>query len=92
MQWTLTIPDDQTSALQAVYGTDLSRAALELFALDLFRKEKVTVYEFGKILGMNRLQADAYLNEKKEYAQSLTPEDLENDFQTGMQILRELGR
>jgi hypothetical protein len=87
MQLTLTIPDDQTTALQAAYGEDLSRAALELFALDLFRNEKVSLYEFGKILGLDRFQADAFLNEKKEYAQCLTFEDIENDRKTIREVL-----
>jgi predicted HTH domain antitoxin len=57
--------------------------------LDLFRKEKISHYELSQMLGFDRFETDRFLIEHNEFAQSLTLEDLEKDFQTGMQILKE---
>jgi predicted HTH domain antitoxin len=71
---------------------DIDQKAREAVALDLFRREKITLFEFGKMLGMDRHQADEYLAVRKEYAQCLTREEIDSDRQTLEKVLHEMGR
>ena len=57
----------------------LDTEAKEAVALDLFRKEKISHFELGQILGLDRFETDSFLVKHREYAQSLTLEDLETD-------------
>ena len=59
---------------------DLDGRAREAVALDLFRSETISIYELRLILGMSRSEVDRYLIARGEYAQTLTMEDMENDF------------
>ena len=71
---------------------DLDTEARVAVALDLFRKEQITHYELGQMLGLDRFETDAFLMNRNEFAQSLTLEDVESDRQTLKQVLREMGR
>jgi hypothetical protein len=61
---------------------DLDCEARTALALDLFRKEKITHFELGQMLGLNRWETDQFLFENRELAQSLTLDDLESDYRT----------
>ena len=71
---------------------DLDAEAVEAVALDLFRKERITHYELSQMLGLNRFETDAFLKARGEYAQSLTLEDLEEDYQNLTKILAAHGK
>ncbi len=71
---------------------DLDTEARVAVALDLFRKEQITHYELGQMLGLDRFETDTFLMDRNEFAQSLTREDVESDRQTLKQVLREMGR
>lgn len=60
---------------------EFERDALVAVALDLFRREKISVSVLGQMLGMNRFEANRFLIERGETAQMLTLEDLEGDYQ-----------
>lgn len=91
MSLTLELPPELEASLRED-NPDLEREALISVALDLFRKEKVTLHEFGKMLGMTRLEADSFLATRGEYAQTITPEEMESDYQYLVGQFPERGR
>jgi hypothetical protein len=91
MATTVTRPPTVESRLRAT-RSDLDRDALEVQALELFRREAITHFELGQMLGLDRGETDAFLVDRREYAQCLTLEDLETDFQTITQRMAEHGR
>ena len=70
----------------------LDREAREAVALDLFRKEMITHFELGQLLGLDRFETDAFLVDRNEFAQSPTLDDLENDYQTLTKIMTANGK
>lgn len=72
--------------------TDLDGRVREAVALDLFRSETISINDLRLILGMTRSEADRYLIERGEYAQSPTMEDLENDFPIRRAVAAAVGR
>ena len=91
MSITLNLPADVENRLRKSVP-DLDAEAREAVALDLFRKEKITHYELGQLLGLDRFQTDAFLKARGEFAQSLTLVDVESDRRTVRDFLRETGR
>jgi predicted HTH domain antitoxin len=78
MNLTLPIPDDLGERLSAS-GADLSRRALEAFAVDEYRAGHLTLPELRRLLGFNtRAALDAFLKARDVY-EDFTPEDLEQD-------------
>ena len=58
----LDIPDDLAEPLRAALGDDLSRAALERFALDGYVAGKLSRFQVQRLLGFdNRWDAEAWL-------------------------------
>jgi hypothetical protein len=61
MKLNVQIPDDLASRLSAA-GTDLSRRALEAFALEEYKRGRVTQAELRRLLGFgSRDQLDGFL-------------------------------
>ena len=81
MPITLDLPQDLERRLREK-NPDLDDESKIAVALDLFRKEQITHIELGRMLSLDRLETDALLVARKEYAQSLSLEDLENDYRT----------
>jgi predicted HTH domain antitoxin len=54
----------------------------EAYALELFRRGKVSHYELSRVLGLDRFETDAYLKRHNVFEGSLTMADLEADRQT----------
>ncbi len=71
---------------------DLDGVAKIAVALDLFRNERITQYELGQMLGLDRFETNAFLVNRNEFAQSLTFEDVESDRQTIETLLRDSAR
>ena len=65
---------------------DLDNDVKEAYALELFRRGKLSHYELSRILGLDRFETDAYLRRHNVLEGSPTLEDLEADRDT----LREL--
>jgi hypothetical protein len=84
MDVTVRIPDD-IAALLAAAGVDLPRQALEAFALEELRAGRITEVQLRKLLGLARIQLDAFLKSHGIY-QRYTLEDFERE----QQALREL--
>jgi len=69
---------------------NLDLLARQAVALDLFRNEKITHYELGQLLGLDRFETDSFLKAHHEYAQTLTLTDIEDDRRTIKQLLGDL--
>lgn len=91
MSITLDLPADVERRLRTAIP-NLDTEAREAVALDLFRKQTITHYELGQMLGLDRFQTDSFLKERQEFAQSLTLADVESDRQSIKELLREMGR
>ncbi len=85
MQLTVEIPDDIANRL-AQAGGDLSRRALEGFALEELRAGRLTEPQLRKMLGLARIELDGFLKSHGIF-QEYTLEDFEQERQT----LKKLG-
>jgi hypothetical protein len=61
---------------------DLSADVKEAYALELFRRGKLSHNELSLLLGLDRFQTDAYLKQHNVFEGSLTMADLEADRET----------
>jgi Uncharacterised protein family (UPF0175) len=74
MQITVTIPDDLAR------HPDPARAALEAFAIEVYRSGALSAYETRMLLGFETsLELDGFLKEHRVWDHAYGPEDLEND-------------
>jgi Uncharacterised protein family (UPF0175) len=84
MEVTFHIPDDLASRVAA--AGDLSRRALEAFALEELRAGRITEPQLREMLGLARIQMDGFLKSHGIF-QEYTLEDFEQE----RQALKELG-
>jgi Uncharacterised protein family (UPF0175) len=75
----LNIPVAIAARLREV-APNLNQKVLEALGLQLFREEKISIYELRLMLGLTRSQVNQFLIQHQEWAQSLTLEDLEHDY------------
>jgi predicted HTH domain antitoxin len=66
---------------------DLDEAAKEAYAVELFRQGKLTHFELSKVLGLGRIETDAFLKRHNVYEGSLNHDDLEADRGTLQRVL-----
>jgi hypothetical protein len=86
MNLTVPIPDDLGERLSAD-GADLSRRALEAFAMVEYSAGRLTLPELGRLLGFEtRVSLDGFLKARGVY-EECTLEDIEQD----IAALRRLG-
>lgn len=85
MQVNLQIPDDVARSL-AEAGGDLSRRALEAFALEELRAGHITESQLRKMLGLGRIQLDGFLK-----AHGIYQDYALEDFEAERQALKEIG-
>ena len=85
MEVTLQIPDAIAAHLTRG-GGDLTRRALEAFALEELKAGHITEPQLGEMLGLTRLQIDGFLKSHGVY-QDYTIEDFEKE----RQALKALG-
>jgi len=77
----LDLPPDVEQKLRAEVS-DLSKEVKEAYALELFRRGRLSHYDLARVLGLDRFETDAYLKRHHVFEGSLTMEDLEADSQT----------
>jgi hypothetical protein len=81
MRVVLDLPAELTAAL-GHEGSDLSRAALESIALELYRERKLTTAQLRRLLGFaSHYELDGFLKEHEVWLE-YTWEDLERDRET----------
>ncbi len=80
MHLSLEIPDEIANRL-ALSGGDLSRRALEGFALEELRAGRITETQLREMLELARIQLDGFLKAHEIY-QDYTVEDFEEERQT----------
>ena len=82
MRITLDLPEDIAADL-AAKGEDLSRTALEAFALEAYRAQKLSTAQLRRLLGyQTRVQVHAFLKRHGVYLH-YTEADLEHDRRVG---------
>ena len=81
MAVTFQLPADVERKLRS-QTADLDEEAKQTYALELFRRGKLTHYELSNVLGLDRVETDAFLKRHNVYEGSLTLDDLEADRQT----------
>jgi predicted HTH domain antitoxin len=75
---TLNLPPDVEEKLRQ--GTsDLDNDVKEAYALELFRRGKLSHYELSRVLELDRFETDSFLKRHNVFEGSLTLEDLEAD-------------
>jgi uncharacterized protein UPF0175 len=85
MDVTVNIPDEIAVPLSRA-GVDLSRRALENFALEELRAKRITEVQLRKILALGRIELDGFLK-SHDIFQEYTLEDFEEE----RSALKELG-
>jgi hypothetical protein len=86
MNLTVEIPDDLAGRLSAS-GGDLSRRALEAFALEEYKNERISKAELRRLLGIHsRYELDGFLK-----AHNVWIEYTVEDFRREMETLQRLG-
>jgi hypothetical protein len=78
---TLNLPADIEEKLRREMP-NLEADVTEIYALELFRRGKLSHFEFSQVLGVDRLQTDAWLMSHNVFEGSLTMADLDADQQT----------
>jgi predicted HTH domain antitoxin len=86
MAVTFQLPADVEQKLRAE-NPNLDAEAKEAYALELFRRGKLSHCELSKVLGLDRFETDAYLKRHNVFEGSLTSQDLEDDRQTLERVL-----
>lgn len=78
---TLDLPPDVEEKLRRE-ALDLDADVKEVYALELFRRGGLGHQELSQVLGLDRVETDAYLKRHNVFEGSLTMADLEEDRQT----------
>jgi hypothetical protein len=78
---TLNLPADIEEKLRREMP-NLEADVTEIYALELFRRGKLSHFELSQVLGVDRLQTDAWLMSHNVFEGSLTMADLDADQQT----------
>jgi predicted HTH domain antitoxin len=78
---TLDFPADLEEKLRRE-TPNLDADVKEAYALELFRRGRLSHYELSRVLGLDRLETDAWLKRHNVFDGSLTMADLEADRQT----------
>lgn len=86
MAVTFQLPDDVEQKLRAEYP-NLEGEAKEAYAMELFRRGRLTHFELSKVLGLDGVETDALLKRYNIYEGSLTLDDLETDRKTLENVL-----
>lgn len=83
---TLHFPPEVEEKLRREHA-DLGAEVRETFALELFRRGKLSHYELSRVLGLDRFQTDGFLKRHNVLEGSLTMDDLEDDRRTLEQLM-----
>ena len=78
---TFDLPPEIEAKLRAE-TPNLDADVKEAYALELFRRGRITHFELSKALGLDRFETDAYLKRHNVFEGSLTMEDLEEQRRT----------
>ena len=78
---TIDLPADLEEMLRRETA-DLSADVKEAYALELFRRGRLSHCDLSRVLGLDRFETDAYLKRHNVFEGSLTMAELEADRQT----------
>lgn len=80
------LPSDVERKLRADVP-DLSGALREAFLLHLFRQGRLTHFDLGQALGLDRFETDTFLKRHEVFEQSMTEAEVEADVQSLRELL-----
>ncbi len=80
MEVTISLPEDVAGVISA-NGENIEREVLEAMALEGYREGKLSHAQVGRMLGLSRLETDAFLK-NHNVPLNYTIEDLEQDRRT----------
>lgn len=83
---TIDLPPDVEERLRRE-TPNLDTEVREAYAVDLFRRGKLSHHDLSKVLGLDRIEMDAYLKRHNVMEGSLTMADLDADRQTLDRVL-----
>ena len=86
MTVTLDLPPEVEKRLRAE-APNLDADVKEAYALELFRKGKLSHYELSQVLGLDRFETNAYLKQHNVFEGSLTMKELDEQVRTLGQAL-----
>ena len=78
---TLDFPPDLEEKVRH-QSQNLAADVNEAYALELFRRGKLTQYELSRVLGLDHVDTEAWLKRRQVFEGSLTMADLESDRET----------
>jgi len=81
MAITIQLPTDLEKKLRAE-TPDLDTEARTAYALDLFRRSRLTHAELSQALGLDRVEVDALLKRQGIFENSLTSDEIDSDGQS----------
>ena len=84
---TIDLPADLEEMLRRETA-DLSAEVKEAYALELFRRGRLSHCDLSRVLGLDRFETDAYLKRHNVFEGSLTMAELEADRQTLDRVMR----
>jgi len=84
---TIDLPADLEEMLRRETA-DLSADVKEAYALELFRRGRLSHCDLSRVLGLDRFETDAYLKRHNVFEGSLTMAELEADRQTLDRVMR----
>lgn len=85
---TFDLPTDLEERLRRE-TSDLGIEVKEAYALEMFRRGRLSHYELSRILGLDRFETDAYLKRHNIFEGSLTMADIESDRHTLASVMEE---
>lgn len=83
---TLDLPADLEEKLRRA-TPNLDADVREAYALELFRRGQISHCELSRVLGLDRVETDAWLKRHNVFEGSLTMADLEADRQTLQRVM-----
>lgn len=85
---TLDLPPDVERHLREE-SPDLEADLGQAAAVELFREGRLSHFELSQVLGIDRFETDALLQRLGVEEQSLTVEEIQEDFATGLEFIHE---
>lgn len=90
MNVTISIPPDLEEKVRRATG-DLNTEVTRAFALELFRRGTLSHMELGRMLGLDRVETDAFLKHHGVFEGSVTSDDVDADRETLRRVLDKAG-
>lgn len=86
LTFTVDLPADVERQLRSA-GPDLNGTLREAVLIHLFRQGRLTHFDLGRALGLDRFETDAFLKRNEVFEQGITEEEVEADARSLRELL-----